>query len=181
MTGRRFSRLPVSKFMKIQKKISITGIIIAIVVVIILSQKNPADRFAGNQSLFDSKDRLEITPQFLFVFDSLLSIDGFQLGLHRIYKTDKGHIFISLALIPSFREFHKRLRGDTHFCILKERIITKNGRQHHCFLLKRNKAYLSRLVYSEAKLNNLIVIDRVNEERRAAYAAYEDLQNLIPD
>ena len=152
---------------------------IAIVVVIIFCRKDPADPFAGNQCLFESKDRLDISPQFLSMFDSLLSVDGFQLGLHRVYKTDEGHVFVSLALIPSFPEFYKRLSADAHFCILKQRVIAENARQYHYFLLKRKEVYLSRLVYHETTLNNLIVIDRINDELPAADAAYENLQNLI--
>lgn len=170
--------------MKTKWKFIIGAIILVLAFLMVInsfSNSNSKDLFAGNQYLFDSKMRQKISQDFIAEFESTMKIEGFQLALHRIYKNPKGNVFVSLAMDPSYSKFYAKMCSDPQYEILDDQTIQERNNQYYCFFIKRNGLYLTRLVYYEPELINLIVIDTPTKEFTDAENAFENIRQLLPE
>lgn len=129
----------------------------------------------GQCLLLEKKERaLSPTQDDINQFNQVLKIANSNMVFNKLLVKDLRQTFISLGVGQAVPDLLITQKADSSFTLLNAGKKYGFENEYHCFLLKKERQFIFRTIFSEPKLANTIVYDIISQDSTTISQLFTD-------
>lgn len=127
-----------------------------------------------------NEKQLQITKAELEFFKKQLLVDSSSLILNRVIASDKRYTYISMSKADSPEMMAQQMKKNAALQIYNSKQFTEAGKDFMAYFFKKENFYVSRVLYFEQQVKNMIMFDYLSNDSSSIAIFYKN-HNLFAD